>query len=150
MLAQLLNRDFLLAAVRASEDQLRTVIANREARLVTGPPTELDNLTTKELIRLKESGINEEILMAMQGYSESADQPMAESRGRSVAAHDPNDTNDPMTPHDIGIYLYTEKSGAKKMTELESNVVTGSRVGGGARRPLRSHGFNWSHSQHHH
>ena len=92
------------------------------------------NLTTNELIRLKESGINEEILMAMQGYSESSDPPSTtETRNRSVVVNSPvssNDQNDPMTPHDIGIYLYTEKSGAKKMTELESNAVTGGRVAG--------------------
>ncbi len=85
------------------------------------------NLTTNELIRLKESGINEEILMAMQGYSESSEPPTAENRGRSVAS---NDQNDPMTPHDIGVYLYTEKSGEKKLTELESNAVTGGRTAG--------------------
>ena len=92
------------------------------------------NLTTNELIRLKESGINEEILMAMQGYSESSDPPSTtETRNRSVVVNSPvssNDQNDPMTPHDIGIYLYTEKSGVKRMTELESNAVTGGRVAG--------------------
>ena len=88
------------------------------------------NLTTNELIRLKESGVNEEVLMAMQGYSESADQPSNETRSRSVVTSTHDDLNDPATPHDIGIYLYTEKSGVRRMTELESNAVTGGRVAG--------------------
>ena len=83
------------------------------------------NLTTNELIRLKESGINEEVLMAMLGFSESADPPTTETRSRSVGVSDPNDPNNPLTAHDVGIYLYTEKMGQTTMTELESNAVTG-------------------------
>src|SRR5207244_2611940 len=41
-----------LGMVRASEHQLRSVIANREAGLVTGPPAELDAVSTKELREL--------------------------------------------------------------------------------------------------
>ena len=93
------------------------------------------NLSTNELIRLKESGINEEILMAMQGYSESSDKTTVANgeRDRDVLPtprNVSNDENNPLAPHDIGIYLYTERGNDRKMTELESNAVTGGRVAG--------------------
>lgn len=55
MLAQVLNRPFVLSTVRTSERALRTVIANREAGLVTGPPTALDAISTGELRTLAET-----------------------------------------------------------------------------------------------
>lgn len=88
------------------------------------------NLTTNELIRLKESGINEEVLMAMQGYSESADPPNTEARNRTVQTASVNDANDPGTPHDVGIYLYSDTKNERKMAELEPSAVTGGRAAG--------------------
>ncbi len=49
------------------------------------------DLSTKELIRLKQAGLNEEILMAMQGYSDSSEIPMNSPQNRSVQSNDPND-----------------------------------------------------------
>src|SRR5205823_2028371 len=47
--AQILNREFVLSYLSASERQLRRVVANREAGLVTGPPTEIDAISSDEL-----------------------------------------------------------------------------------------------------
>jgi Calcineurin-like phosphoesterase len=52
MLAQVLNRDFVLGMARASEQELNSIIANRESGLFTGPPTELDDISTDELRQL--------------------------------------------------------------------------------------------------
>ncbi len=49
MLAQVLNRDFVLSSVLTSSRELRRIIANRQAGLVIGPRTELDSLSTEEL-----------------------------------------------------------------------------------------------------
>ncbi len=121
--AEVLTNDSVISMVKAglTTNVIVTKIRTSKSRF---------NLTTGELIRLKESGINEEVLMAMQGYSESADPPPTETRSRSVATNATDDPNNPLTPHDIGIYLYTEKKGEKTMTELESNAVTGGRTAG--------------------
>ncbi len=55
MLAQLLNRDFMLGVARASEHQSRSIVANRAAGLVTDPPTELDAISTDELRKVADT-----------------------------------------------------------------------------------------------
>jgi len=99
-----------------------TVIVNK----IRTSKTKFD-LSTKELIRLKQAGLNDDILMAMQGYSESSDSPQTAAVTRAV---EKDDANDPLTRHDIGIYLYTERGGERKLTELEPAAVTGGRVAG--------------------
>ena|SRR5438445_4053484 len=102
-----------------------TVIVNK----IRTSKTRFD-LSTKELIRLKQAGLNDEILMAMQGYSESSDGPSLQNTVAVNRTVESNDPNDPMTRHDIGIYLYTEKGSERKLTELEPVAVTGGRVAG--------------------
>jgi hypothetical protein len=95
---------------------------------IRGSKTNFD-LTTDGLIRLKRAGISDDIVSAMLSAKTGA--PL--SRGNSVSqSNNPasGDPNDPMSQHDVGIYLYTETNGVKKMTEMESNVVTQSRAGG--------------------
>jgi hypothetical protein len=55
VLAQVLNRDFLLGMVRASEQELRSVIANRAAGLFMGRPTKLGEIPTEELRELADA-----------------------------------------------------------------------------------------------
>ena len=90
------------------------------------------NLTTNELIRLKQSGINDEIIQAMQGTSDSDARPQysASSSYSRPPSSESNDQNDPASRHEVGIYLYTEKKGVKKLDEMEPSVSTQSRTGG--------------------
>ena len=55
MLAQVLNRDFVLGVAAESEQAIRTVIANREAGLVGAPDPELDSLTAQELAEVADT-----------------------------------------------------------------------------------------------
>lgn len=87
------------------------------------------NLITNELIRLKQSGVNDEILQAMQGTSETPDPPTNTSTPSSTRESG-SDVNDPMARHEVGIYLYIEKNGVKNLTEMEPNVSTATRTGG--------------------
>lgn len=68
MLAQLLNRDFILDMVRASERELRRITANREAGLITGPPSQLDEVSTEELLQLAD-------LLAQSAHREELAEP---------------------------------------------------------------------------
>jgi hypothetical protein len=87
------------------------------------------DVTTDGLIRLKQAGIHDDVVSAMfaakSGTSSGRSSAMSTTGNKSSG-----DPNDPVTPHDVGIYLYTENNGQRKMTELESNVVTQSRAGG--------------------
>ncbi|HEX8085400.1 MAG TPA: metallophosphoesterase [Solirubrobacteraceae bacterium] len=51
MLAQVLNRDFMVGVMAATEKELRSLAANREAG-VFGKPSELDEIDTAELLEL--------------------------------------------------------------------------------------------------
>src|SRR5262249_1042676 len=46
------------------------------------------------------------------------------------------DPNDPTSKHTYGIYLYEEKDGARKMTQLKPNVTAKNRTGGLFTSPL--------------
>ena len=110
-----LTNDEVVAMLKAGIGP--TVIVNK----IRTSQTKFD-LSTQELIRLRNSGVNDEILQAMQGYSESA-----ERRGTPAPVVDPND---PATPHSVGIYLLSDAGGQRKMTELEPMVVTRQRTSG--------------------
>jgi len=102
-----------------------TVIVNK----IRTSKTRFD-LSTKELIRLKQAGLNDDILQAMQGYSESSESPRPQYSPSVTHTVESDDPNDPMTKHDIGIYLYTERGSERKMLELEPAAVTGGRAAG--------------------
>jgi len=82
------------------------------------------DLSTDGLIRLKKAGVSDEIVMIMQGTKGGAGVTTTPTNASNT------DPNDPMSPHNVGIYYFSEKNGEKKMIELESNVVTQSRAGG--------------------
>ena len=47
-----------------------------------------------------------------------------------LAAAATGNPNDPLSPHDFGIYLFEEKNGEKTMTQLTVNVSAQNRAGG--------------------
>ena len=82
------------------------------------------DLSTDSLIKLKQAGVSDEIVAAM----------LEAKSGRSTASAGPSmsgDANDPMAKHNYGIYLFEEKDGQRKMTQLAVNVSSQNRTGGG-------------------
>lgn len=82
------------------------------------------DLSTDSLIKLKQSGVSDDIVSAM----------LEAKSGRSTAAAAgpsmPGDPNDPMAKHSYGIYLLEEREGQPKMTQLVPNVSAQNRTGG--------------------
>jgi hypothetical protein len=83
------------------------------------------DLSTDSLIKLKQSGVTDDIVAAMLE---------AKSGGSTASAAGPSmsgDPNDPMAKHNYGIYYFEEKDGQRKMTQLVVNVSSQNRTGGG-------------------
>jgi hypothetical protein len=81
---------------------------------------------------LKKAGISDDIVGAMlaakTGTSTTNTTTNATNNTAGTASGDPND---PMSPHGYGLYLYEEKDGVRKMTQLAPNVSAQNRTGGG-------------------
>ena len=88
------------------------------------------DLSTDSLIKLKQSGVTDEVVAAM--LEAKSGKPVsttpATANGSSRATGDPND---PMAQHNYGIYLYEVREGSPKMTQLMPNVSAQNRTGGG-------------------
>ncbi len=125
-----LTNDDVIAMLNAGLSP--TVIVNK----IRTSRTNFD-LSTSQLIRLKQAGLNDDILQAMQGYSETGESRTPQSQPSVQPALSPSgveserwDENDPKIRHDVGIYIYSEHDGKRKMTEMEPSVSTQSRTGG--------------------
>jgi hypothetical protein len=103
--------------------------------MVKTQPAKYD-LTPDQLISLKSATVPDRVVAAMVekgsgGGTVSYTDPHASGAtpvAGTVAAGDPND---PMSPHDSGIYLYAKnKNGEYKLTELEQASYQGSKTGG--------------------
>jgi hypothetical protein len=91
-------------------------------------------LTPDDLIALKAAGVPDSVVAAMVEKSTGGAAPGAAAASGAtpvagtVAAGDPND---PMSPHDSGIYLYSkDRNGEYKLTVLEQAAYQGSKTGG--------------------
>lgn len=82
------------------------------------------DLSTDSLIKLKQAGVSDDIVAAM----------LEAKSGKSIAspagASSTGDPNDPMSKHSYGIYLYEDRDGSRKMTQLVPNVSAQNRTGG--------------------
>jgi hypothetical protein len=85
------------------------------------------DLSTNSLIQLKTAGVDDEIVAAMLEAKSGKTMIVTATAGGSNVS---KDMNDPMTPHNYGIYLFEDKNGAKKMTQLAPNVSAQNRTGG--------------------
>jgi hypothetical protein len=103
--------------------------------MVKTQPAKYD-LTPDQLIGLKSAAVPDRVVAAMVekgsgGGAGSYADPHASGAtpvAGTIAAGDPND---PMSPHDSGIYLYAKnKNGEYKLTELEQASYQGSKTGG--------------------
>lgn len=86
------------------------------------------DLSTDSLIKLKQAGISDDIVGAMLEAKNGKTPSGSSSSGAASASGDPND---PMSKHSYGIYLYEERDGTRKMTQLAPNVSAQNRTGGG-------------------
>lgn len=87
------------------------------------------DLSTDSLIKLKQAGVDDDIVNAMLEAKSGKTMPTtATSSGSTVSNGDPND---PLATHDFGIYMFEEKDGNRKMTQLLPNVSAQNRTGGG-------------------
>lgn len=87
------------------------------------------DMSTDALIKLKQAGVSDEIVNAM--LEAKAGKSITTAPTTTVAAGGNADPNDPMAPHDFGIYLYEENNGGRKMTQMTPNVSSQNRTGGG-------------------
>ena len=82
------------------------------------------DLSTDSLIKLKQAGVSDDIVAAM--LEAKSGKSTAAAPGASASG----DPNDPMSKHSYGIYLFEEKDGQRKMTQLAPNVSAQNRTGG--------------------
>ncbi len=87
------------------------------------------DMSTDALIKLKQAGVGDDVVGAMlETKSSKSTGGTTTSGAASVTAS--GDPNDPMSKHGFGIYLYEEKDGLRKMTQLAPNVSAQNRTGG--------------------
>lgn len=89
------------------------------------------DLSTDNLIKLKKAGVNDEIIGAMLEASSGTTIRQASNSDGGASRMTGADPNNPMAPHDFGIYLYEDRGGQRKMMQLTPNVSAQNRTGGG-------------------
>jgi hypothetical protein len=82
------------------------------------------DLSTDSLIKLKQAGVSDDIVAAM--LEAKSGKSVAIGSGPSMSG----DPNDPMAKHSYGIYLFEDRDGQRKMTQLAPNVSAQNRTGG--------------------
>lgn len=86
------------------------------------------DMSTDALIKLKTSGVGDDVVTAMLEAKSGRSSAGTSGAAASGATGDPND---PLSKHGYGIYLYEERDGQRKMTQLQPNVSAQNRTGGG-------------------
>jgi hypothetical protein len=92
-------------------------------------------LTPEDLIALKSAGVPDKVVKAMvEKYSGSNIHPLLGGKPSGATpvtgTVSPGDPNDPLTPHDSGIYLYAKnRNGEYTLTILEQAAYQGSKTG---------------------
>jgi hypothetical protein len=84
------------------------------------------DMSTDALIKLKQSGVSDDVVGAM---LEAKSGKGAGTSG-AAAVGPAGDPNDPMSKKNYGIYLFEERDGQRKMTQLQPNVSAQNRTGG--------------------
>lgn len=86
------------------------------------------DMSTDALIALKTAGVSDEIVTAM--LEAKSGKAGGNTSGATPVGEVTGDPNDPMSKHGYGIYLYEERNGERKMTQLQPNVSAQNRTGG--------------------
>ena len=85
------------------------------------------NMSTDELIRLKQSRIPDEIVAAMFDAAHRRSETTSTTGAGDASKADPNDPN---AAHEAGIYLLVKVDGKPKMIQLEPSVSKQQKTGG--------------------
>jgi len=85
------------------------------------------DLSTDSLIKLKQAGVGDDVVAAM--LEAKSGRAIASTPAAGPAAGD-GDPNDPMVKRNYGIYLFEERDGQRRMTQLKPNVSAQNRTGG--------------------
>lgn len=83
------------------------------------------DMSTDALIKLKQAGVADDVVGAMLAAKSGKGGVIASSNSAGVG-----DPNDPASKHGYGIYLYEEKDGQRKMTQLNPSMSGQNRTGG--------------------
>ncbi len=118
--AELLTNDKIVTLVKAELPP--SIIVNK----IRNSRTNFDT-STEELIRLQKARVPSEVISAMVEASSHASAVTSRLGAGDVSKIDPND---PRASHEAGIYLYQEKNGLKKMTQLEPSISKQTKTGG--------------------
>ncbi len=89
------------------------------------------DLSTGKLIKLKQAGISDNVVNAMLEAKSGKSMQTASSVAQPANARGTGDPNDPMSLHNYGVYLFEEKDGNRKMTQVNAAVSAQNRTGGG-------------------
>jgi hypothetical protein len=87
------------------------------------------DMSTDALIKLKQSGVGDDVVGAML-EAKSGRSTSAPSSSGAAPVGPTGDPNDPMSKKNYGIYMYEERDGQRKMTQLQANVSGQNRTGG--------------------
>jgi hypothetical protein len=86
------------------------------------------DLSTDSLIKLKQAGVSDETVAAM--LEAKSGKSVVSGNSAVTASAQGGDPNDPMSKHSYGIYLYEEKDGVRKMTQIQPSMSGQNRTGG--------------------
>lgn len=93
------------------------------------------DLSTDGLIKLKQAGVSDAIVSAMleakSGKQSSDGGNVNSSAPAAAGGRGTGDPNNPLALQNYGIYLFEERDGNRKMTQLAPNVSSQNRTGGG-------------------
>src|SRR5690348_8009829 len=125
-----LTNDSVIKMVQAklSEDVIISMVKTQPAKYT---------LTPDQLIALKAAGVPDRVVAAMVEKGAGTGTLGGAGNGKATGATPAAGTeavgnpNDPMAPHDSGIYLYSkDRNGEYKLTVLEQAAYQGSKTGG--------------------
>jgi len=122
-----LTNDSILKMTKAglSDEVIISMVRSQPARYT---------LTPEQLISLKTAGVPDKVVAAMVEKGAGGRLPGAGTASGATPASGAvaqGDPNDPMCPHDSGIYLYSkDRNGEYKLTVLEQAAYQGSKTGG--------------------
>jgi len=122
---EVLTNDEIISLTKAG--LASSVIVNK---IRTTSKTNFD-LSTDGLIRLKQAGVSDDAVAAMLEAKSGRSAPSGSTPSGAAPAAASGDPNDPMAPHNYGIYLIDESDGTRKMVQMAPSVSAQNRTGGG-------------------
>lgn len=117
---EVLNNDSVITLSKAGLSS--TIIVNK----IRSSKTNF-NMSTDELIRLKQARIPDEIVAAMFDATHRRSETTSTTGAGDASKADPNDPN---AAHEAGIYLLQMVDGKQKMVQLEPSVSKQQKTGG--------------------